>query len=260
MQETVLITGASSGIGRELAKVFGKKQYNLVLVSRNEAKLNSLKTELETQENIQVIVIAKDLSKSNTATEIFEKLTKKNIIIDILINNAGFGEYGLFTDTNWQKEEQMIWVNILALTHLTKLFLPGMIARKTGKILNLASTAAFQPGPLMAVYYATKAYVLSFSCAIANELENTGVTVTVLCPGPTASEFQAISGMGQSKIIQGKKLPTSADVAQFGYDVLQHGRTVAIHGFTNKLLTFFAQLMPRKPVTQFVRFLQERPE
>lgn len=260
MQETVLITGASSGIGRELAKVFADKQYNLVLVSRNENKLNSLRIELETQNKIDVFIIPKDLSNFSAATEIFEKLQTQNIAIDILINNAGFGEYGFFKDTNWKKEEEMMQVNMVALTHLTKLFLPGMIERKKGKILNLASTAAFQPGPLMAVYYATKAYVLSFSCAIANELENTGVTVTVLCPGPTASEFQAISGMGQSKIIQGQKLPTSADVARFGYTVLQQGKTVAIHGFINKFLTFFAQLMPRKPVIQFVRFLQESPK
>ena len=258
MKETVLITGASSGIGYEFAKIFADRKCDLVLVARNESKLKEIKAELEENDNVKILVIVQDLSTPEAAKKIFEELTEKQIQIDVLINNAGFGEYGFFSQTNWEKEEQMIQVNIVSLSHLTKLLLPSMIERKKGKIFNVASTAAFQPGPLMAVYYASKAYVLSFTEAIANELKGSGVTVTVLCPGATASGFQAAAAMEDSKLVKGKNLPTAAEVAQFGYDTLQKGKTVAVHGFANKFLALLVRFLPRATVTNIVRATQER--
>jgi uncharacterized protein len=179
---TALITGASSGIGLELAKVFAANKINLVLVARSESKLNELANEVK-QQGVTVNVLAKDLSSYNTAKEIFDWCGQQNIQIDYLVNNAGVGDFGFFHESEWKKQEQIINLNITALTYLTHLFLPDMVKRKNGKVLNVASTAAFQPGPTMSVYYATKAFVLHFSEAIANELEKTGVTVTALCPG-----------------------------------------------------------------------------
>lgn len=179
---TVLITGASSGIGMELAKIFASKGNDLVLIARSFHKLENLKNEIGQRDKVAVTIIEKDLSGINAAAEVFNETQSKNISVDYLVNNAGLGEYGLFAETDWQKELQMIEVNILALTHLTKLFLPQMLKNNSGKILNVASTAAFQPGPQMAVYYASKAYVLHFSEAVNYELRNTNITITALCP------------------------------------------------------------------------------
>ncbi len=175
INETVLITGASGGIGYELAKQFAMNKYNLLLVARSKDKLEKLKDELEKKYMVKVNVIVKDLAKKNAATELFNQIQKENTNIDILVNNAGVGAYGKFYNIDWQRQEEMIQLNITALTELTRLFLPGMIERKNGKILNVASTAGFQPGPLMAVYYASKAFVLSFTEAIANELSGTNI-------------------------------------------------------------------------------------
>ncbi len=190
MPKTALITGASSGIGYELSKLFAQDSYDLVLIARSENKLQDLAAKLQNEFGSQVKVIVQDLGINFAPKTIFSQLQEENITIDVLVNNAGFATYGLFTETDLQAELEMMQVNMVALTHLTKLFLPGMVQRRQGKILNIASTAAFQPGPLMAVYYATKAYVLSFSEAIANELIGTGVTVTVLCPGQQNQVFK----------------------------------------------------------------------
>jgi uncharacterized protein len=191
MKHTALITGASNGIGLELAKIHASKGDDLVLVARNKTKLDELKTELENQYTIKVYTIGKDLSGFNAAQEVYDETTKQNIQIDYLINNAGFGDFGMFTETDWNKEFQMINLNITTLTQFTKLYLQDMVKRRSGKIMNVASTAAFQSGPTMAVYCATKAYVLSFSEAVNNEVSDQGVTITTLCPGPTESGFQA---------------------------------------------------------------------
>lgn len=184
---TALITGASNGIGLELAKVHASKGGDLVLVARNKAKLDELKAEFENKFKVKVYTIGKDLSADNSAQEVYNETTKQNIKIDYLINNAGFGDFGMFAETDWSKELQMINLNITTLTQFTKLYLQDMLKSKSGKIMNVASTAAFQSGPTMAVYYATKAYVLSFSEAVDNEVSNRGVTVTTLCPGATES-------------------------------------------------------------------------
>jgi hypothetical protein len=203
-------------------------------------------------------VLPKDLSISKSAKEIFDYCQEHKIKVDYLINNAGLGDYGFFIESDWKKQEQMINLNITALTCLTRLFLPGMVERKSGKIMNLASTAAFQPGPTMSVYFASKAFVLHFSEAIANELEGTGVTVTALCPGASESGFQKAAAMEESKIFKGRKLPTSRDVAEYGYKAMMKGKVVAIYGFMSKLMILGARFSPRFLVVKIARYLQDK--
>ncbi len=258
MNKTALITGASSGIGLELAKIHAKKGGHLVLIARNEEKLNLIKQEIETQYGVRVLVLAKDLSVENVAVDIFEQLKNQQIEIDYLINNAGFGDYGMFYETDWEKEHKMINLNITTLTHLTKLFLKDMLVRGNGKIMNVASTASFQPGPGMAVYYATKAYVLHFTEAIANEVADKGVTITALCPGATESGFQERANMQESKLVKGKKLPTSKQVAQYGYTAMMKGKVVAIEGLMNKILATSVRFIPREMAVKITRFIQDK--
>lgn len=256
-QETALITGASGGIGYEFAKLFAQDGYNLVLVARSEGKLNDIANKFKDKFGISVKVIVKDLAKSTAPEEIFSETQQDNIKVDILVNNAGFATYGQFTEIDVNAELQMIQVNITCLTYLSKLYAKGMAERKKGKILNVASTAAFQPGPLMAVYYATKAYVLSFSEAIANELRDVGVTVTTLCPGPTESGFQERAKMEDSKLVSGRKIMDAETVAKAGYKSLMAGETVVIPGLKNQLLANAVRFLPRNVVTQMVRDTQE---
>lgn len=258
MNKTALITGASGGIGYEIAKIFAKNGVNLILVARNINKLNELKSELERQYSIMVYTIGKDLSVIKSVQEVYEEINRQNIIIDFLINNAGFGDFGFFTETDGKKEEQMINLNISALTLFTKLFLKEMVNRGSGKIMNIASTAAFQPGPLMAVYSATKSYVLNFSQAINNEVRTRGVTVTALCPGPTESGFQEVSGMKESKIVTKLKMPSSKTVAEFGFKAMMKGKPVAIHGFINRMLVFSLRFTPRNIVVKLTRILLDK--
>jgi uncharacterized protein len=255
---TALITGASNGIGLELAKVFAANGHSLVLVARNQAKLQELKMQLEAEHKISVYIIAKDLSVVNAAHEIFDETNAQNITIDYLVNNAGFGDFGMFTETDESKELQMIQLNITALTQFTKLYVQQMVKRKAGKIMNVASTAAFQSGPTMAVYYATKAYVLSFSEAVDNEVREHGVSITTLCPGATESGFQAVAAMEESALVKGKKLPTSQEVAEYGYKAMMKGKTVAIHGFKNYILANSVRFMPRSIVVKVTRKIQDR--
>lgn len=253
--KTALITGASSGIGLELAHIFAAHKTNLVLVARNQAQLQILAQELQQKYDVQVMVCVKDLSKTNQVNELITELN--NTQISYLINNAGFGEFGAFNETIWQKNEDQIAVNITTLTHLTHALLAKMVAQKFGKILNVASVAGFLPGPNMAVYYATKAYVLHFSEAIACELKNTGVTVTALCPGPTASAFMERSGMGASKLIKGRTLPTAKQVAEYGYKAMMRGQHVAVHGWGNFVLAILPRLFPRRLTTWVVSLIQK---
>lgn len=258
MKKTALITGASSGIGYELTKLFALDRYNLVLVARSESKLQQIASELTEQYGIAVKVIAKDLALPSSPEEIWQELQTEAITIDVLVNNAGFATYGFFVETELQPELNMMQLNMVTLTHLTKLFLPEMLARQTGKILNIASTAAFQPGPLMAVYYATKAYVLSFSEALANELQGTGVTVATLCPGPTKSGFQAKANMENSKLVKDKQIMDAKKVASIGYQGLINNQTVIIPGLQNKLLALVVRFIPRNLLTRIVRSMQEK--
>jgi hypothetical protein len=257
MNKTAFITGASSGIGLELAHVFAKHGDDLVLAARSRSKLDKLKEELEKQHNIKVYNISKDLSFPNSAKEVYEEIKQQNIIVDYLINNAGFGDYGMFYETDWNKEERMINLNITTLTHFTKLFLKDMIARGNGKIMNVASTAAFQSGPTMAVYYATKAYVLNFTEAINNEVKGKGVTMTALCPGATTSGFMEAAALNDSKLFRGRKLPSSKEVAEYGYKAMMKGKTVAIHGIMNYILANSVRFFPRAMVVKVTRFIQD---
>jgi short-subunit dehydrogenase len=256
--KTALITGASSGIGYEFAKILAKDCDVLVLVSRRRERLLEVKRELENSAAVSVKIIVKDLSQPGAGEDIYNELESEKISVDILINNAGVGHLGAFTEIDWRQDTDMIATNITALTHMTKLFVKGMIARKKGKIMNVASTAAFQPGPLMAVYYASKAYVLSFSEAIAYELRGTGVTVTALCPGPTATDFAKVAVMERSKLFRFKPPASASDVARYGYDAMMKGKTVAVHGVVNKIIAFSVRLSPRKYLPLIVRRLHEK--
>lgn len=255
MSKTVLITGASSGIGFELAKIYANKNFNLVLVARNVSKLNELKNICQTNNN-QVYIFSCDLSKSNAANEVYSFCISNNLEIDYLINNAGFGDYGFFHESNWDKQAEMLQLNIITLTQLTRLFLPRMVQKKHGRIMNVASLAAFLPGPLMSVYYASKAYVLNFSEAISNELNGTGVSITTLCPGPTESGFWSAAEMNEISVIKGKKLPTSKEVAEYGYYQLEKQNVIAIHGIINKIMVFSIRLTPRSIVRMIIRMIQ----
>ena len=254
--KTALITGVSSGIGLELAHIFASNNINVILVARSEKTLNELAETLVKKYGIKAQVFVKDLTIEANVKSLFDELANQQI--DYLVNNAGFGTFAPFSETKWETSAQMIALNITTLTYLTRLFLPQMIANKSGKILNIASVAAFLPGPYMAVYYATKAYVLHFSEAIAQELKNTGVTVTTLCPGPTESQFMDVSGMAESKLIKGKKLPTSNQVAEYGYDAMMRGQHVAVHGLANYILSLLPRFFPRRITSWMVGLIQKK--
>ena len=257
-RKTALVTGASSGIGLDLAKRFAAEGHDVALVARSEGKLKELAAALEAEHQVRAHVVTADLAQPRAAETLVAALDARGIAVDVLVNNAGYALYGAFTETDLADELNMIQVNIVALTHLTKLLVRKMVARKEGRVLNVASTAAFQPGPLMAVYYATKAYVLSFSEALANELAGTGVTVTALCPGPTKTGFQARAQMEESKLVRGKAIMTSETVARAGYTGLMKGKTVVIPGVSNKMMAQAVRFLPRNTVTKLVRNAQER--
>jgi len=253
MNKTALITGASSGLGKEFALIHASHGDNLILIARSKDKLDTLKLELEKQFKISVYVIVKDLSVQYASKSVYDELQTQKIRVDYLINNAGFGDFGLFAESNLDKQLEMINLNVTCLTSLTRLFLPDMIQHKFGKILNVASTAAFQPGPTMSVYFATKAFVLSFSEAIANELQGTGVTVTALCPGATETGFKTAASLDESGLFKGNQIATSKEVAEFGYSKMIEGKTVAIHGLFNNLMAQSVRFAPRKMVTSIAR-------
>ena len=250
---TALVTGATSGIGLEYAKILAHEKYDLILVARNLDKLNQLQTLFKTQYPIDVHVLPGDLSQPDIPEKIFEEINHRHLTVDVLINNAGFGYGGFYKDQSWDNEQQMIQVNITSLAHLTKIFLKGMLERNNGKIVNVASTAAFVPGPMMAVYYATKSYVLHFSEALANEVKGTGVTVTCLCPGATATEFQSRANVGDSKLFKGRVLATPEKVARYGYKAMMKGKTVAIYGWYNKFLYLGSVFLTRNMKLKVIR-------
>ncbi|MDA3844242.1 MAG: SDR family oxidoreductase [Candidatus Kapabacteria bacterium] len=250
--ETALITGASGGIGYEFAKVFAERGVNLVIVARSEDKLNMLADELKNKHQIDVKVIAKDLSSAQSVQEISEEIEEAGIQIDYLINNAGFAQFGKFADNDWQRESDMINLNISTLTHFTKLYLKKMISVGKGRILNVASTAAYQPMPMMAVYGATKSYVLSFTEAVAAEANGSGVTVTALCPGATKSGFGEDSGAGKSIMFNNFSTASSRSVAEYGYESMMSGKHSAIHGILNKIAAVKVRFLPHRWVTKLM--------
>jgi short-subunit dehydrogenase len=259
MDNTALITGGASGIGLELARLLAKDSYNLVLVDQRNELPDVKKDLLNINPGIEIKTIIKDLTEPDAAVKIYEELEKDKVIIDVLINNAGFGHYGEFSETDWETELKMLKLHVINLTHMTKLFLKGMIDRKKGKIMNVASMAAFQPSPLMSVYFASKAYILHFSEAIANEVKGTGVTVTVLCPGATKTGFQEIINAGMPDYAdKGWVYATPRAVAEYGYKAMNRGKVVAIHRFVNYLTAKLIRFLPRNTVTNLTRKIQEK--
>ena len=255
-RETALITGASSGFGYEFAKLFAGDGYNLVLVARSEDKLTELARDVEARYGVSAHVLPRDLSQPNAPDEIYDELQRQSVNVDVLVNNAGFGTRGPFAQLDLAAELQEVQVNIASLTHLTRLFLPDMVSRKRGKILNVASMAAFVPGPFMAVYYASKAYILSFSEALSSELAGTGVTVTALCPGPVRTGFQARAEMQHARLVRGN-LMTAERVARLGYDGLMKGKRVVVPGFQNRVTTIALPFIPRQLLLRIVRNLHK---
>ncbi len=256
--KTALVTGAASGLGFELALLLAKDGHDLILVDVDAEKLETAKQEINALYSPKIQLIIKDLSTCNVAGEIFKVIENRQI--DVLINNAGFGIFGNFNDTEWERDAEMLNLHVVTTTHLTKLVLKGMVERGRGKILNMSSLAAFQPGPLMSLYYATKAYILSFSEAIANELKGTGVTVTALCPGQTKTCFQEVVSNGtntsENKIKFNVACPKQ--VAEYGYEAMQKGKVVAIPGNFNKFLSKLPRFVSRQTATAVIRRIQEK--
>lgn len=244
-RRTALITGASSGIGYELAVLFARDGFDLVLVARSVPKLETLARELSSAHGTRALVLPADLSRPEAPEEIVRRLADAGVTVDILVNNAGVGLAGPFAETDPAAELAMLQLNVGALVSLTKLLVPRMIERGRGRILNVASTAAFVPGPYMAGYYASKAYILSFSDALAHELRGTGVTVTTLAPGPTRTGFATAAKMQTSRLFRVANVMRAADVARAGYRGLMAGKRLVVPGFFNKLLVAGARFVPR---------------
>jgi hypothetical protein len=257
MIKTALITGASSGIGREFARIHAKKGGNLVVFARSEDKLKQLKQELEQKHQVKVQIIVKDLTKTNAPKEVYETIKNLGIEIDFLINNAGFGGLGKFYERVLEQDLAMIKLNIIALTSLTRLFLPDFVKRNSGKILNVSSTASLMPGPLQAVYFATKAYVTSFSNAISEELCDTNITITALMPGATESGFAKVSGMEKTDLF--KETVSAYSVALDGYNAMLKGKLNIISGVKplQKIMMAMIPFSPKKMVLKQVRQMQE---
>ncbi len=253
--DTALVTGASAGIGRELARSFAAEKSNLVLVARRRDRLEDLAAELRKQHGVEVRVMAADLGRADAPQAIVDSLTREAVTPDVLVNNAGFGLLGPVAELDLDRQMEMIRVNVAALTHLTRLLLPGMIERHRGGILNVASTAGFQPGPFMAVYYATKAYVISFSEALADELAGTGVKVTCLCPGPTATEFAETARMGDALMFRLQTM-TAQRVAEAGYRGFRRGKLLVVPGWLNYLGSMGVRFAPRSMARAVARRMQ----
>ena len=254
--KTALVTGAASGLGLEFSKLLAQDNYNLIMVDVDVKSLQKAKHHIQNIYNTKVVSLTKDLSKAGVSQEIFEFVNGRSI--DVLINNAGFGLFGPFAQTNWHRESDMLNLHIMTTTQMTKLFLKGMLKRGSGRILNVSSLAAFEPGPLMSIYYASKAYILSFSEAIANELKGSGVSVTALCPGPTKTRFQEVVANSSSKNKIEVNMASSKNVAKIGYIAMLKGKEIAIPGLLNKVIAFLPRLIPRNKVTSIVRRIQEK--
>ncbi len=248
MSKTALITGASSGIGLELAKLFAQDHFNLILVARSGDQLTEIARELETAYGCSVQVIVSDLSKADAPFKLHQEVIKRGLTVDYLVNNAGFGIYDKFLGTELTRELEMIQLHVATTTVLTKLFATEMAGRGFGRIMNVSSTAAFQPGPWMSVYYATKAFMLSYSEAANEALKGSGVTVTCLCPGPTPTNFQVRARNRKKGVLRHVKT-SAAYVARSGYRAMHSGKSLCVPGILNKFGVLSVRLLPRKLVT-----------
>ena len=249
--KTAIVTGGASGIGLEFVKLLIKDDYKVFVIDNCKKNLKKLSSNFSSK-NIESISL--DLSKTDSPEKIYTLLKKENI--DVLINNAGFGTFGKFHKTSWEKEKDMINLHVLNTTHLTKLFLKDMVKKNDGKILNIASVAAFQPGPLMSLYYATKAFILHFTEAISNEVKDKNICISVLCPGQTSTNFQKNVSKKKNKIKFNTACPIK--VAKYGYESLKKNITVSVPGFWNNVIIFLGRLLPRKTSTELVRYIQEK--
>jgi len=255
LKKTALVTGASSGLGLELARLFAADGHDVVLVARRRAELEALATRLQ-NERVAAHVVPEDLSDARAPERLVAELAKRGLEIEFLVNNAGFGARGPFAELDLKRQLDMLQVNVGSLVALTGLLVPDMIARKSGRVLNLGSTAGFQPGPGMAVYYATKAFVNSFTEALAFELRGTGVTATLSCPGATETEFGAVANNGKTKLFKAGAMK-AAPVAEAAYRAMMAGRTTIIHGARNKAIIQVQRLAPRAAVRAVAARLNE---
>ena len=257
MKQTALITGASGGLGLSFVNIFARDGYDVVLVARNGDRLKEIKKEIEEKYNVNAMVVAVDLCAPHGAEQVFDATSKAGIKVDVLVNNAGFGDFGEFYKSDLNKQTRMVDLKCIALMQLCHYYIPDMIKNGKGNILNVDSIAAFQAGPLMSVYYATKAFVLSFSQALTRELKGTGVKVTALCPGPIRTNFDNAADLGESGLFKNLKVWEPNVVAEFGYKNMKKGRSLCICGFVNKIIVFANRLAPRCLVRNMVYSLQK---
>lgn len=251
--KVTFISGASSGIGLAISHLFAKNGHDLILVARNGEVLFALASELRKKYQVQVATFVCDLSQVHQTRDVLAAIAAEKIFVEYVVNNAGVGDFGFFHDSEWPKIEHMIDVNIKSLTNLTHAFLQEMKKQNRGQILNIASVAAFQPGPLMAVYFATQAYVLHFGEAIRNELRKTNISITTVCPGPTQTSFAITARATNSTLFRGKKLPSADQVAEYAFLAMMQRKGIAIHGFKNKVFVFLNRLAPRRLMVQIMR-------
>ena len=256
MKQTVLITGASGGLGLALASQFAQHGYDLILTARSADKLQQAQHSLQFAHGVTVHVIPLDLSAPDAAAALMDAVRAQGLTVDILVNNAGLGDFGAFAKSDLSRQQAMVSLNVAALTELTHHVLPMMLEKGHGKILNVASIAAFQQGPYMSVYYATKAYVLSFSQALSRELKGTDITVTALCPGPIATDFEQTAQLGKSKLFRSMPVSTAENVARYGYKATMKGKQVAIHTFRNRFLVNINRLVPRRMAGDIICHIQ----
>ncbi len=256
MTEAVLVTGASGGLGLELAKCYAKAGHSLILTARSDDKLTAAKQELEAAYHVPVVTIPMDLGANGAPEALMNAIREQELAVGVLVNNAGFGDFGEFVHSDLSKQQAMVSLNVSALMTLCHAVLPDMVERGRGHILNVASIAAFQSGPYMSVYYATKAFVLSFSEALHRELRGSGVTVTALCPGPIRTGFEDAADLKSSKLFQSLPVADADRVAAFGFRAAQNGKVVAVHGLLNRLIVFGVRLVPRRAVSNMVCRIQ----
>ena len=254
INKSCLITGAAAGLGYEFSKLAIADGYDLILIDIDTDKLIEVKKELEKSNSEKIIIISKDLCKPNIADEIYNEIKGQNV--EMLINNAGFGVFGEFSKTDWQREENMMNLHMLTSTHLTKLVIKDMVNADKGKILNVSSLAAFQPGPLMAIYYASKSFLLSFTEAVAREIKGTGVSISVLCPGPTKTNFQSTVSENTSENKIAVNMASVVEVASYGYKKMKKGKIVIIPGVMNQFLSLLPRFLPRNTAASIVYKIQ----
>ena len=259
MSGTALLTGASSGIGHSMARILAGQGWDLVIVGRSTGVLESMCDELSSKHGVKVTAVEADLSLDGASQKVYDAVKGAGIEVDYLINCAGIGDFGLFVDSDLKRQEDMIHINDLALVSMTGLFVPDMIARGHGRVLNVSSVAAFQPGPLMSIYYASKAFVQSFSESMAVELKGTGVKVSVLCPGPTDTPFLEKAGQTEQNMYKKASCVTADKVAEYGLRKAEKGKVVIVCGFSFKLMIFAERFVPRSIVRWAVFKLQGKP-